>query len=76
MDKKLFLLLCLIMPFLSARAGEKMKTTLSCQIYDYRGEMIYYDCVQTPLVRAEFHTNPGENHTYSFETDPDWKAHR
>ena len=69
MDKKLFLLLCLIMPFLSARAGEKMKTTLSCQIYDYRGEMIYYDCVQTPMVRAEFHTNPGENHTYSFETD-------
>lgn len=46
-----------------------MKTTLSCQIYDFRGEMIYFDCVQSPFFRAEFHTNPGENHIYNFETD-------
>ena len=46
-----------------------MKTTLSCQIYDFRGEMIYFDCVQSPFFRAEFHPNPGENHTYNFETD-------
>ena len=31
--------------------------------------MIYYDCVQTPFIRAEFHNNPGESHVYEFETD-------
>lgn len=69
MNKKFFLLILFIMPLLQAWAGEKMRTTLSCQVYDYRGEMIYYDCVQTPFIKAEFHNNPGESHIYSFETD-------
>ena len=69
MNKKFLLLILLILPLLSIQANEKVKTTLSCQIYDYRGEMIYYDCVQTPFIRAEFHNNPGESHVYEFETD-------
>lgn len=69
MNKKFLLLFLLILPLLSIQANEKVKTTLSCQIYDYRGEMIYYDCVQTPFIRAEFHNNPGESHVYEFETD-------
>ena len=45
------------------------KTTLSAQIYGYQRDMVYFDCVQTPLIAQEFHTNPGEEHLYSFECD-------
>lgn len=31
--------------------------------------MVYFDCVQTPLIAQEFYTNPGEEHLYSFDTD-------
>lgn len=31
--------------------------------------MVYFDCTQTPLIRQEFHTNPGEEHLYKFDTD-------
>ncbi len=51
----------------TAQAQEK--ATLSAQIYGYKGEMVYFDCVQTPLIRQEFYTNPGEEHLYSFDTD-------
>lgn len=50
-------------------ASQTQKTTLSAQIYGYQQEMVYFDCAQTPLIRSEFHTNPGEEHIYSFETD-------
>lgn len=42
---------------------------LSAQIYGYRRDMVYFDCVQTPLVSQEFYTNPGEEHLYKFECD-------
>ena len=45
------------------------KTVLSAQIYGYQGDMVYFDCVQTPLIAQEFYTNPGEEHVYSFECD-------
>ena len=45
------------------------KTVLSAEIYGYRAEMVYFDCFQTPLLRQEFHTNPGEEHIYSFDTE-------
>lgn len=45
------------------------KTILSAEIYGYRGEMVYFDCLQTPLLKQEFHTNPGEEHIYSFDTN-------
>ena len=42
------------------------KTTLSSEIYGYKKEMVYYDCLQSPAITAEFHNNPGEQFTYSF----------
>lgn len=45
------------------------KVTLSAQIYGYKGDMVYFDCVQTPTIAQEFHTNPGEEHIYSFECE-------
>ncbi len=49
--------------------AQSLKTTLSAEIYGYQREMVYFDCVQSPLIREEFHTNPGEEHLYSFQTD-------
>ena len=42
------------------------KAVLSAQVYGYQQEMVYFDCLQTPLIAAEFHTNPGAEHLYSF----------
>ena len=50
-------------------ATAQQKTTLSAQVYGYQKDMVYFDCIQTPLIAAEFHTNPGEEHLYSFECD-------
>lgn len=56
-------LCCVVWETLQAK-----KTILSAEIYGYRGEMVYFDCLQTPLLKQEFHTNPGEEHIYSFDT--------
>ncbi len=48
--------------------GQSKKTTLSAEVYGWKHDMVDFQCVQTPLIRAEFHTNPGEEHLYSFET--------
>ncbi|MBQ3539190.1 MAG: hypothetical protein IJN24_07820 [Bacteroidaceae bacterium] len=61
------LLFAIAQPFTSAVAQEN--TVLSTQIYGYKGNMVHYDCVQTPLLAAEFYTNPGEEHLYKFTTD-------
>jgi len=45
------------------------KTTLSVQTYGYKGNMVYFDCIQTPLIRQEFYSNEGEEHVYSFSTE-------
>lgn len=47
----------------------QQKTTLSACIYGYNRDMVYFDCMQTPLIAQEFHTNPGEEHIYNFECD-------
>ena len=44
------------------------KTTLSAEVYGYKQEMVYFDCLQSPFFNAEFHCNPGDEHLYSFET--------
>lgn len=65
--KKYFLLFAMMLSAaLSVRAQEAV---LSAQIYGYKREMVYFDCVQTPLVCQEFYTNPGEEHLYKFECD-------
>ncbi|SFG60973.1 hypothetical protein [Prevotella sp. KH2C16] len=43
------------------------KTTLSTEVYGYQQDMVYYDCLQSPAITAEFHNNPGEEFTYSFK---------
>ncbi len=50
-------------------ATAQEKTTLSAQIYGYKGDIVYFDCVQTPLIAQQFHTNPGEEHIYTFDCD-------
>ncbi len=45
------------------------RTVLSATIDGYQRDMVYFDCVQTPFIRQEFHANPGEEHVYSFNTD-------
>lgn len=48
---------------------QPLQTILSCEIYDYRGNTCYIDCIQTPMLRDEFPYNSGEEHTYRFKTD-------
>ena len=50
-------------------ANAQQRTVLSAQVYGYQNDMVYFDCLQTPLIAQEFHTNPGEEHLYSFECD-------
>lgn len=54
---------------LSTAINAQQKTTLSAQIYGYQQDMVYFDCIQTPLIAQEFYTNPGEEHIYTFECD-------
>ena len=62
-------LLLAFMAFFCLMATAQEKTTLSVTVYDYQKKMIYFDCVQTPLIAQEFHNNPGEEHVYNFECD-------
>ncbi len=61
--------LLLIWLFSVSGMAQARKTVVSAQVYGYQREMVYFDCLQTPLLNAEFHTNPGEEHLYVFETD-------
>ena len=67
MTRIILLFLCAFAS-LANSVSAQTKTILSAQIYGYRQEMVYFDCVQTPLIRQEFYSNPGEEHVYSFET--------
>lgn len=68
MKKNILLLITLIVAGVAiARAQEK--STLSAQIYGYKQDMVYFDCIQSPLIAQEFYTNPGEEHIYTFEND-------
>ena len=67
--KKHFLLTLVAMATAFNTVNAQQNTTLSAQIYGYQRDMVYFDCVQTPLIAAEFYTNPGEEHLYSFECD-------
>lgn len=68
MTRITFLFLC-VFASLASGVSAQTKTTLSAQVYGYQQEMVYFDCVQTPLIRQEFYSNPGEEHVYSFETE-------
>lgn len=67
--KKHFLLTLVAMATTFNAVNAQQNTILSAQIYGYQRDMVYFDCMQTPLIAAEFYTNPGEEHLYSFECD-------
>ncbi len=66
MKRKLLLVMMTIVTVCTTMAAQE-KATLSAQIYGCQNDMVYFDCVQTPLIAQEFYTNPGEEHIYSFE---------
>ena len=68
MRKNLLLMLFAVIASTIAVSAQQ-KTTLSACIYGYNRDMVYFDCMQTPLIAQEFHTNPGEEHIYNFECD-------
>ena len=61
------LLLGALLAFTLSGFAQK-KTTLSAEVYGYKREMVYFDCLQSPFFNSEFHTNPGDEHLYSFES--------
>jgi hypothetical protein len=61
------LLLGTLLAFTLSGFAQK-KTTLSAEVYGYKREMVYFDCLQSPFFNSEFHTNPGDEHLYSFES--------
>lgn len=52
-----------------AKEGKSEHTVMSCVINNFKRDMIYLDCQQTPLIKGEFHRNPGEEHILAFNTD-------
>lgn len=68
MFHRIFFLASMLLCWSAATFAQKQKTVLTAEIYDYSREMIYIDCVQSPLFNQEFHTNPGEIHEFAFET--------
>ena len=68
MRRRLFLFFVLICTFCVVNA-KSVQTVLSVQINGVRQEMVYFDCVQSPFLNAEFHFNPSEDYIYKFTTD-------
>ena len=68
MKKRLLFALVSVFTLLTTATAQQ-KTTLSARIDGYQRSMIYFDCMQTPLIAQEFHTNPGEVHVYSFDSE-------
>lgn len=69
MYKKTILATLTAAMLLPAHAQQPKRTVLEAQVYGTQQEMVYFDCLQTPVVRAEFHNNPGEDFHYAFTTD-------
>ena len=68
MRKTILLTLALLgVAFGTAKAQQT--ATLTAQVYGYQQDMVYVDCVQTPLIAQEFYNNPGEEYVYTFECD-------
>ena len=68
MKTKLFLAILAVLATVTPSVAQQ-KTVLSAKVYGYQRDKVYFDCVQTPLIAQEFHTNPGEEHIYSFDCD-------
>lgn len=69
MTRKFFIALGLLCLSSVASFAQNKRTVLSATIDGYKRDMVYFDCVQSPFIRQEFHANPGEEHVYAFDTD-------
>lgn len=69
MNKHLFSVAMTALLCLPTQAQQQNRTVLEAQVYGTQQEMVYFDCLQTPTVRAEFHNNPGEAFHYAFTTE-------
>ena len=68
MKKKLLFVFASVFVLLTSATAQQ-KTTLSANIDGYQRSKVYFDCMQTPLISQEFHTNPGEEHIYNFDCE-------
>ena len=68
MKKRLLLVFGAVFGLLTTVTAQQ-RTTLSANVDGYQRNMIYFDCMQTPLIAQEFHTNPGEEHIYNFDCE-------
>lgn len=68
MKKRLLIVLVSFFALMTT-ASAQQKTTLSANIEGYKRSKVFFDCMQTPLISQEFHTNPGEEHIYSFDCE-------
>ena len=66
--KKRLMLFISVFAILSTATAQQ-KTTLSANVDGYKRSKIFFDCMQTPLISQEFHTNPGEEHIYNFDCE-------
>lgn len=71
MFKKIFVFILFSAMFIPQMQGEgkKKHTVMSCVVNNFKRDMIYLDCPQTPVIKGEFHRNPGEEHLLTFDTD-------
>lgn len=71
MLKKIFVLILFSATLIPQMQGEgkKKHTVMSCVVNNFKKDMIYLDCPQTPMIKGEFHRNPGEEHLLIFDTD-------
>ena len=67
MKKRLMLFISVFALLTTATAQQK--TTLSANVDGYKRSKVFFDCMQTPLISQEFHTNPGEEHIYNFDCE-------
>ena len=67
--KKFYFLAAGFLCLSSLSFAQNKRTVLSATIDGYKRDMVYFDCVQSPFIRQEFHANPGEEHVYSFDSD-------
>ena len=68
MKKRLLFVLVSAFAFFSVVTAQQ-KTTLSANVDGYKRSKVFFDCMQTPMISQEFHTNPGEEHIYSFDCE-------
>lgn len=68
MKKRLLFVFASVFVLLTTVTAQQ-KTTLSANIDGYKRSKVFFDCMQTPLISQEFHTNPGEEHIYSFDCE-------